>query len=516
MFDNLATSLEGIPVLTLLIVIPLIGALASYFLGKNAKMAKLISLAFSFVTLVISALVMLAYYGAGNGDFMFTENYTWVSELGINYILAVDGLSIPLVFLSTLLVFLALLFSWDVSDKTRTYMSLMLLLEVGVLGVFMSLDYFLFYIFWEIVLLPMFFLIAIWGGPNKSYASIKFLIYTHVASLVMLLGIFALYFTSAEQLGYYTFDMVQIASVSGLLETGLKTIIFVALFFGFIVKMPMVPFHTWLPDAHVQAPTAGSVLLAGLLLKMGSYGLIRVCMPIFPVDVSYEVFGVVINWQMILAAIGVVSMVYGAFACLAQTDLKKMVAYSSISHMGIVMLGIATLTELGIAAAIFQMFAHGIIAAVLFMVCGMFQHKAGTREIPLLGGLVTKIPIVSVIMMISFMASLGLPGLAGFVAEFSVLTATFDWLGADYWYWMIIPLMTIALTAAYYLWSMQRTIFGELTTRIRTDNISDAHWFEIAPIAVLIVLIVLLGVWPSALMDIITPSLPYLHIPGVI
>ena len=521
MLDNLATSLadtlEGIPVLSLLIIIPLIGALAAFFFGKkSAKLAKSLALAFSFVALVLSALVLIAYYGSSNGGFMFSENYVWVEQLGINYNLAIDGLSLPMVFLSTLLVFLATLFSWDVSEKTRTYMSLMLVLEVGVLGVFMSLDYFLFYIFWEIVLIPMFFLISIWGGPNKSYASIKFLIYTHVASLVMLLGIFALYFTAAGDLGYYTFDMAQIASVSGSLESSMRTLIFAALFFGFIVKMPMVPFHTWLPDAHVPAPTAGSVLLAGILLKMGAYGIIRVCLPIFPVDVSYEIFGVVINWQMILAAIGVVSMVYGAFACLAQTDLKKMVAYSSISHMGIVMLGIATLSELGIAAAIFQMFAHGIIAAVLFMVCGMFQHKAGTREIPLLGGLVTKMPIVSVIMMFSFMASLGLPGLAGFVAEFSVFTATFDWLGTNYWYWIIIPLMTVALTAAYYLWAMQRTIFGELTTKIRTDNIRDAHWFEVAPIVVLLLLIVLLGVWPSALMDVITPTLPFLSIPGVI
>ena len=283
MLDNLATSLadtlQGIPVLSLLIILPLIGALAAFFLGKNAKLAKGIALAFSFITLIISVLVMIAYYGSGDGGFMFAENYVWVEQLGINYNLAIDGLSLPMVFLSTLLVFLAILFSWDVSEKTRTYMSLMLVLEVGVLGVFMSLDYFLFYIFWEIVLIPMFFLISIWGGPNKAYASIKFLIYTHVASLVMLLGIFALFFTASGELGYYTFDMMQIASVSGSLETGLRTLIFAALFFGFIVKMPMVPFHTWLPDAHVQAPTAGSVLLAGILLKMGAYGLIRICLP---------------------------------------------------------------------------------------------------------------------------------------------------------------------------------------------------------------------------------------------
>jgi NADH-quinone oxidoreductase subunit M len=260
--------------------------------------------------------------------------------------------------------------------------------------------------------------------------------------------------------------------------------------------MPMVPFHTWLPDAHVQAPTAGSVLLAGLLLKMGSYGIIRVCVFTFP--------NITLEAQVLIAVIGVVSMIYGAFACLAQTDLKKMVAYSSISHMGIVLLGIATLTDLGMAAAVFQMFAHGLITAVLFMTCGMFQHKMGTREIPLLGGLAPKVPILATVMMIGFMASLGLPGLVGFVAEFSVLTATFDWAGL----WVLIPIASVALTAAYYLWAMQRSIFGSLTTKIDTEHIHDSYWFETVPLAVLIGLIALFGIYPRLVMDIIVPSIP--------
>jgi NADH-quinone oxidoreductase subunit M len=489
---------ENIPMLSLLLIVPFIGALATFGLGKNPKVAKYLALVFSGITLVIATYVLLNFsLSAPLGtEFQFEERYEWVAQLGISYHLGVDGISILMVFLSALLVFLAILFSWDVEDRTRSYMGLMLLLDLGVLGVFTSLDYFLFYIFWEVVLIPMYFLIAIWGGPNRAYASIKFFIYTHVASLVMLLGIFALYFTASPLLGAPSFDMMEIASVSGDIGHALQVIIYAALFFGFIVKMPMVPFHTWLPDAHVQAPTAGSVLLAGLLLKMGSYGIIRVCVTTFH-DITVEA-------QVLIAIIGVVSMIYGAFACLAQTDLKKMVAYSSISHMGIVLLGIATMTDLGMAAAVFQMFAHGLITAVLFMTCGMFQHKMGTREIPLLGGLAPKVPILSTVMMIGFMASLGLPGLVGFMAEFSVLTATFDWAGL----WVIIPIASVALTAAYYLWAMQRSIFGNLTTKIDTEHIHDSYWFETVPLAVLIGLIALFGIYPRLLMDVIIPSIP--------
>jgi NADH-quinone oxidoreductase subunit M len=276
--------LENIPILSLLILVPFIGALLTLMLGLSPKSAKYMALVFSGITLVLSVLLLMNFSLEAplNQDFQFEENYTWIEQLGISYHLGVDGISIPMVFLSALLVFLSILFSWDVEERTKQYMGLMLILEVGVLGVFMALDYFLFYVFWEVVLIPMYFLIAIWGGPSRAYASIKFFIYTHIASLVMLLGIFALYFTAEPLLGAYSFDMLEIATVAGSFGHDLALIVFAALLFGFIVKMPMVPFHTWLPDAHVQAPTAGSVLLAGILLKMGSYGIIRVCVYTFP------------------------------------------------------------------------------------------------------------------------------------------------------------------------------------------------------------------------------------------
>ncbi len=486
--------LENIPILSLLLLFPLIGAVITFLLGKNPKAAKLSALIFSAIPLVLS-LVMLIDYVQTGGGYQFKESFTWIDALGIQYILGVDGISVPMVFLSTLLVFLAIIFSWDIEHRTNQYMALMLVLELGVLGVFMALDYFVFYIFWEIVLIPMYFLIGVWGGPRRSYAAIKFFIYTHVASLVMLLGIFALYFEAASVNGYYSFGMETINAVSPFFAESFQVIVFGALFFGFAVKMPMFPFHTWLPDAHVEAPTAGSVLLAGLLLKMGAYGIIRVALPALPTGAN--------EWQWIMITMALLSIVYGAVMCLAQKDLKKMVAYSSISHMGIVLLGFATFTELGIAAGVFQMFAHGLITAVLFMICGVVQHKTGTRNIPRLGGLAAKMPYAATFMMIGFLASLGLPGMVGFVAEFGVFTATYDAFG----WLLLIPIISVAITAAYYIWAMQRTIFGPLTKEVDIEHLHDVCWYEALPLAVLSGLIVMFGMFPALVMDYIRPAL---------
>ncbi|MDR2846296.1 MAG: NADH-quinone oxidoreductase subunit M, partial [Candidatus Methanoplasma sp.] len=326
------------------------------------------------------------------------------------------------------------------------------------------------------------------------YAAIKFFIYTHVASLVMLIGIFALVFQAANGVADFSFAAV----LAGTYSETFQALAFILLFFGFAVKMPIVPFHTWLPDAHTEAPTAGSVLLAGVMLKMGSYGIIRVCLEVLPEGAA--------QWQSVLFVIAILAIIYGAYACIAQKDLKKMVAFSSISHMGMVMLGIACLSDIGIEFAIFQMFAHGLITAVLFMVCGMAGHNIGTREIPLLGGIAGKMPLFAAFMMFGFMASLGLPGLVGFWGEFGLIFAFYDYaVSVDMIYLIIFCLLSLLLTAGYYLWAMQRTLFGRLTDKIDLSHIHDVNRNEALALGALCALIALFGFWPSLALDFIAP-----------
>lgn len=495
MFEELQTFaqnlLEGIPVLTLMIFLPLLGVGLIFFFGRSMKLIRTISLLFSGIPLILGILLFVAFSwgnalpaGETFADPQFYEEYEWIPSLGVSYVVGVDGISLPLLLLTPLLTFLAILFSWDVKRRPKEYFGLILLMQVGITGVFVLLDYLIFYVFWEIVLIPMYFLIGIWGGPNKDYAAIKFFIYTHVASLVMLLAIMAIYFNA----GATTFNMIELGESAPGFSKAFQIIAFGALLFGFGVKMPMVPFHTWLPDAHVEAPTAGSVLLAGLLLKMGGYGLIRVAIPTLPEGASYL--------APLMVVIGVVSILYAAIVCLAQKDLKKMVAYSSVSHMGFVMVGFATLGQVGIVAGVFMMFAHGLVTAVLFMTCGVVQHHCGTRMIPQLGGISERMPKLAAIMTTGFLASLGLPGLVIFAAEFMVFWTIFN----NWGLWLFLPILSVAITAAYYLWALQRSMFGPLTEEIETEQIDDANWFESAPMAVLIALIALFGIFPAIIL----------------
>ena len=419
-------------VLPALILVPLIGAIITLFMGgSRQKYACTVALVFTVATLLISLILMITNV---NDLSKFDVNYGWINAAGLkmSIILTVDGLSLLMVFLTAMLEVLVIAFSYKESDRPNYFYALLLAIEVGLMGVYLSADYFLFYIMWEVSLIPMYFLISWYGGPRRHYSAIKFFIYTHVASLIMLIGIFCMVFESAHLAGSATVDF-SFAFVKQWMagaDSVFQILVFAMLFFGFAVKMPAVPFHTWLPDAHVEAPTAGSVLLAGVMLKMGSYGIIRVCIEALP--------GALGSWQYIVIAIGLVSMIYGAYACIAQRDLKKMVAYSSISHMGLVMVamgaamggaaaGDANLVKMGIEFAIFQMFAHGLISGMLFLVCGTAGHNFGTREIPLMGGIASKVPVYAAFMMFCFMASLGLPGLIGFWGEFGIICAFYDW-----------------------------------------------------------------------------------------
>lgn len=485
-----------ISLLTLLIVLPLIGAIVTLFMGgERQKYAKYVAAAFSAITLVIALLVMFNDDMAG-----LATSFTWIetADITISFSLMVDGLSILMVFLTALLSLLVVIFSAEEEDRPNYFHTLVLAMEVGLMGVYLAADYFLFYVMWELTLIPMYFMISWYGGPRRHYAAIKFFIYTHVASLVMLIGIFAMAFEVGSVLGHVDFSFATINSMMPLMSDSFQVLVFALLFFGFAVKMPAVPFHTWLPDAHTEAPTGGSVLLAGVMLKMGSYGIIRVCVEALPAGLEY--------WQWVIIAIAILSIIYGAYGCIAQSDLKKMVAFSSISHMGMVMLGIGCGTEAGIMFAIFQMFAHGLITGILFMVCGMTGHKVGTREIPLLGGLAGKMPIYATFMMIGFMASLGLPGLVGFWGEFPLIFAFYDFIQAQDLLWMILfCLLSLMLTAGYYLWAMQRTLFGPETTKIDLTHAHDVSKTEGIALAVLVVLVAFFGVWPDAALSFIEP-----------
>lgn len=498
--DFSVLEIDGLIPYTLLATL-LLGLPAFFGPEQNAKKWALFSTVPAF--LVTTWMFVDVGINAGGG-YRYVTNWTWVESLGISLSFGVDGLSASLAWLTALLTPLVILYSWKEGHRQNLFFGLLAILNVTVLGVFTTLDLFVFYIFWEFVLIPMYFLIAIWGGPNRKYASFKFFVYTGAASLVMLLGFMAVYFGAGLQT-FHIPTLVTAGSQFGWAkEFGLIT--FGVLALGFLVKLPAVPFHTWLPDAHVQAPTAGSVMLAGVLLKMGSYGLMRIAFPMLP--------EAAMAYQWVFFVLGSVAVLYGAFLCLAQDDLKSLIAYSSVSHMGMITIALATFNDLGWAGAAYMNVAHGIIAAGMFMAAGSLQHSTGTRLISRLGGIAQKTPRLAGLTAALFLASLGLPGMMGFIAEFSIFAAIWEAFG----WWIMVPIWSVLITAGYYLWALQRAFYGSERRHRDVDweHMHDINDTERWPTVALLILAIIFGVLPALLlgqMDAWSQSI--LHLMGV-
>jgi len=470
------------PILSFLTFVPLAGVIAVMFLKKDAvKAVRWTAAFFSFIPLIAS-FFLLSGYDYSTATMQFIERYEWFPEVNIQYLMGADGLSVPMLFLTALLSFVSIIASFGIKERVKEYFAWFLLLEVGMMGVFCALDFFLFYIFWEIMLVPMYFLIGVWGGPRREYAAIKFFLYTLFGSVFMLVGILALYVTSG------TLDMMQLIANNSIYARTFQLWVFAAFFIGFAIKVPVWPFHTWLPDAHVEAPTAVSVILAGILLKMGTYGLLRVSLPMFPIAAK--------AYAIPIAILGMIGIVYGALVSMAQKDLKKLVAYSSVSHMGFCMLGIASLTTIGISGCLFQMFSHGVITGALFLLVGVIYDRAHTREIEAFGGLGAKLPVYTGVFVLFGMASLGLPSMSGFVSEFMVFVGSFTSTYIPTWI-VIVSVLGVILAAAYILRMIQRVFLGQFNNR--WDSLTEINFREIFTVTPLAILTLLVGVYPSSL-----------------
>ncbi len=525
----------GSSILTWITFLPIIGmiVLALIPAGKDEKSKETSAVIFRWMTVlvtlfqvVLAVMIYLGYDKALMGintitGFQFVEKVSWiqaslplVGNINVDYFVGVDGISMPMVLLTALVCFAATFASFNIKKSVKGYFAMFLLLDAGMMGVFVSLDFFLFYVFWELMLLPMYFLIGIWGGPRKEYAAIKFFLYTLVGSVFMLLVMIGLYFAVGsfnmlDMMDPSKYDPNSILSMVN--PNNIRDWAFIALFIGFAIKVPAVPFHTWLPDAHVEAPTAISVILAGVLLKMGTYGILRINFAMFPDSTIY--------FQYMMAIVGMVSIIYGALCALGQfkvgqRDLKKMIAYSSVSHMGYVMLGISSLQPSGIVGAVFQMFNHGTITAMLFMIVGVVYDRSHKRGLDDFGGLANKMPIYTGIMTIAFFAAIGLPGLSGFVSEIMVLLGSFQ----TYPVITAISGLGIILGASYMLWALQKVFFGALPEKWQgpwdpTGKVykhDDLNITELTAFIPLAAVVIFLGILPNYMISAVDQTASHL------
>jgi len=490
-------------ILSWLIFLPVIGAAAVLLIPRaQANVIKWVSAVFTGVQLILAVQLFIGF-DRGTASMQFVEKAEWIGSYNIWYYLGVDGLSISMVLLTALLSFICIFASWGIDKALKGYFALFLLLDAGMMGVFLSLDFFLFYVFWEVMLLPMYFLIGVWGGPRREYAAIKFFLYTLFGSILMLLAMLVLYFNVKDPMtGGHTFNMLhmmdQMNHTGMLNRPEIRYWIYAGLFVGFAIKVPIFPFHTWLPDAHVEAPTAISVILAGVLLKMGTYGMLRISFPVLPDAVKFEPFAYG------LATLAVINIVYGALCAMAQKDLKKLVAYSSIGHMGVVLLGMSGLTPLGMNGAVLQMFNHGCVTAMLFLLVGVIYDRAHHRDVEGFGGLSNKMPIYTGIITVAFFANLGLPGLSSFISEAFSFLGAFSSTNFDLKVYTIISTLGIVLTAGYMLWTLQRMFLGKLNPKY--ENLPEINGRELFTLVPLGILVILLGVYPQPVLSLLETS----------
>ena len=497
-------------ILSIILFTPLVGALVLLFVPKENKdavrwIANLFSLGGFLVSLPLVPMFWAQRFEPGFKFIEGTPN-NWIPSIGAGYVIGIDGISFLLIMLTTLLGWISILSSWTaIENRVKEYYVWFLILQTGMLGVFMALDFFLFFVFWEAMLVPMYLLIGIWGGPRKLYAAIKFFLYTLAGSVLMLLGILFLYFHHHVLTGIYTFSLTALYETAPKIYSDpaygptIATVLFFAFFFAFAIKVPMFPFHTWLPDAHVEAPTAGSVILAGVLLKMGTYGFIRFSLPFFPDVLTH---GRVRYWMMVLS---VVAIIYGALVSLMQKDMKKLVAYSSVSHLGFCTLGIFALTPLGLSGSVLQQVNHGISTGALFLIVGILYERRHTREIAEYGGISNVMPVYATITMIMFLSSMGLPLLNGFVGEFTILQGTFmekEIAGHPGYFWAAWAVPGVILAAAYLLWLYQRVFFGTVTNP-KNEKLHDLTPREVLTFVPLLIMAFWIGLYPKPFFQIL-------------
>ena len=495
--------------LSLTVFLPLAGALVMMLIPKaEEQLVKVVALGSTLASAGVGVALLADFNYDRAGELQFVVNKAWIEVISSRYIVGIDGLSVPLVALTLLITPLVVIYSWNhfpEPHNPKAFLILILVLHTGMLGSFVAQDLILFFVFFEIVLLPMYFMIGVWGGEERQYAAIKFFLYTLFGSALMIVSFLAVFFVTGGE----SFSMVALAegvaarNQAGDLAMITQVLIFGGMFMGFAIKVPMFPFHTWLPDAHTQAPTQGSVILAAIMLKLGTYGFIRVALFILP--------EAAVKWAPYIGGLAVIGIIYGALGCLAQTDMKRLIAFSSVAHMGFVMLGIASLTDFGLNAAVFGMVAHGLITGMLFFVAGSVKERFHTLEIKRLGGLLLQAPKLGWILGFCVMASLGLPGLAGFWGEFPAILSVYN-PGAGlseelFRVYMVIAAIGTVLAAGYLLWLFQRTAFGTPSEEFADQEIHDVHLTEYLAWVPLLVLILVLGIYPNLIFQVTDPVL---------